>query len=167
MPHSDIFSDDSQDTVMSEKEEVETETEENEQDYFDILISRITEKYPDLNSKCIYKMLVKKAKFYYNECAEMKEDKLWETISEKADSYKELNEDINPSDEAAFEYAMKKHKAVIIEKIKNNIEYESEEDSEDDNEEEEEDNVMNVNQPINNKSTGAYARDQLRRYGLL
>ena len=141
--------------------------------YFETLIERVAENYPDFSVKCMYKILVKKCKFYYEECAQMKEDKLWETIVNEAEDYESTNEDFEPSAGASFEHAMKTHKPVIIELIKKVIKEESEEeeDEDDDDQGEEGDSSENPNQlnqvnRLSNQVGSGLSKEYLRRYGL-
>lgn len=112
---------DTEESQNSQVSEHEEEEEEVKNKYIHSLIERIVEKYPELDKKCIYKLLIKKSRFYYNECESMKDDPLWEKIINEAEAYKVENEDIGCSDTASFECAFREHKPLIMEMIENVI----------------------------------------------
>ena len=121
---------------MSNHEE-SSEASEVKNKYLHALIERIVERDPDIDKKDIYKKLVKKCNFYFNECESMKEDPLWQKIVEKADEYAGEHEDTGCSGKASFECALREHKPLLMEMIENVLNEEEGEDEEDGEDEDE------------------------------
>lgn len=151
MTKSDIFG--SQDSQSNGEGEEEVKNQ-----YIDRLIKRIHANNPDSDEKTIYKLLVKKSKFYYDECVAMKEDPLWEKITERAENYKEEGEDIGISESASFMCAFRAYKPLIMEMISNIInpnENESmETENEDDDQQDESGEVNMINEATHNQLGG-------------
>ena len=120
-------------TEIDETQESESEEEEEYNPYFQDLIKKVVDLNPEYTRKRVYKTLLKKAKHYYSQCSQMKQDKLWEKIEEDLDLNEDDNKDAGASAGACFEIAIKKYKPIVMDMIKDVIDQkESEEDEEED-----------------------------------
>ena len=107
-----------------------SETNEYNNNYIRSLIGRIIDKHPNIDAKCIYKLLLNRCKFYYSQFQEMNDDSLWQNIAMDAVTYKDENEQAGISDSASFEYGMRNHKPVLMELIKEILNDDEEEEEE-------------------------------------
>lgn len=132
------------------------EQSEVKNNFFHLLIERLMERYTNLDKKCIYKLLIKKCKFYYHQSVAMQNDPLWEKLVNEAENYKADQEETGVSESASFEYAMKQHKPIIMEMISEFINEEEEEMSEEEmSEDDDDETIVNenaVNEVINTQS---------------
>lgn len=132
-------------SIMSNKSDSD-DTSEVQNVFFKTMIDELLEKYPDLDKKCIFKLLVKKIKYYYIRKIMMEDDNLWDKVVNEANTYKDDVNDTGASDSAAIEYAVKEFKPIIMEMISDSI------NEEEDIEEEEEEEDVNESAVINNQS---------------
>lgn len=137
---------------------------EGKGDFFTIQIKQILERYPDIDKKCIFKLLVKKCKHYYDQSVAMQNDPLWEKVVIEAESYKDEQDEVNVSESASFEHGMKHFKPIIMEMISDLMNEEKEEETSqdvDDDDDDDDENSVHANannEAINNQKGIGYGR---------
>ena len=108
-----------------------TSEEEMQSDYIDSLIDSIIQCYHEddlIDPKRVYKTLVKRCRRIYAESQIRETDDLWQKLSTKAEEFVAKNEEIEVSDEAGFEHALKKFKVLIMDKINDRLDPNEEDD---------------------------------------
>lgn len=124
--------------------DTENSSETDTRFFIDELMERIHGKYQDcdFNTKDYYHKLISRIKFHLNSKQSMENDSLMQKIEETAEKYKNSHEEITFSHDTAIDHAIKQHKSLIMEMIRNYCEndeedrsdYESEMTSDNDNE---------------------------------
>ena len=136
----------------------DSESENDSNIFMQWLMEKINSKFNtnEMIDKEFFKLVTERLKFYSKAKAMMDEDHLFQKLENMADEYMNDNEDLNVSDEAAMEYAIKQFKSIIMEKIRNFL-YESDSDAEEDVDEEMEesndngDNNSDTDNILNNR----------------
>ena len=108
--------------------------EEYKTAYFDNLIENLLKSYEDdeeIDIKELYHKVVMRASKAYSNTKLMSEDKLWEKLIDKADTFSDMHPNI-ANTETAFQHAMRSNNELILGIINNMLESDNDDHDDDD-----------------------------------
>lgn len=139
--------------------DTENSSESETRFFIDELMERIHEKYQnsDYDIKDYYHKLISRIKFHLNSKQSIENDSLMQKIEETAEKYKNSHEEITFSRDTAIDHAIKQHKSLIMEMIRNYLQND-EEDKSDYESEMTSDNENDMNEPMSQNGSGQRTR---------